>query len=95
MIGLGFPRLCLAEEAQEDTGCNRGTDHTGNVRSHGVHEKVVLRVDFTTYGLGYTCTVRHCRDAGVTDERVDFPAFLEEKVEELYEEDSAAGRDYE
>lgn len=42
----------LGEEAEEDTGGHGGTDYTGNVRAHGVHEQVVGGVVFQAEVVG-------------------------------------------
>ena len=43
--------MILSKESQQDTGSYGRADHSGYVRSHGVHEQVVARVAFETYGL--------------------------------------------
>ena len=51
--------LGLAEEAEEDTGCDCRTDHSGYIRCHRVHEQVVVLVELTSYVLGNACCVRN------------------------------------
>lgn len=50
----------LAEESEQDTGSDGGSDDSGYVRCHSVHQKVVGRIDFASYHFRYTCAVRDC-----------------------------------
>ena len=51
--------MVLSEETQKDTGSYGGADYACHVRTHRVHQKMVVRVEFAAYDFGYTCTVRH------------------------------------
>ena len=53
----------LPEETEEDSGGDRRADDSGDVRSHRVHQKVVVRVELPADDLGYT---RAVRNAGVS-----------------------------
>ena len=72
-----------------------GPDDAGDIRAHGVHQKVVARVSLASGHLGYPCTVRHGGHTRIAYERVDFPALFQEEVEELHEENSAGRRNHE
>ena len=61
----------LPQEAQQDTGGDGRTNHTGHVGSHGMHEEVVGGVYLAAYGLRYARAVRHGGNAGIADERVN------------------------
>ena len=76
----------LSQEAQQDTGRDGGADDTGYVRAHGMHEQVVVLVEFTADDLGYAGAVRYGGYASVADQRVDLASFAEEQVDELHEE---------
>ena len=81
----------LSEEAEEDACRYSRTDHSGNVRCHRVHQKVVVLVEFTTHILRYSCCIRYCGHSGISDERIDLVLFLAEQVHDLYKADSADG----
>mgnify|MGYP007037131244 CR=1 FL=1 len=52
-------------------GGTSGAYNTGNVRTHGVHEKEVGRIFFLTYHLGYTRCHRYSGNTGSANERID------------------------
>ena len=85
--------VTLAQEAQKDTGSHGGTDDSGDIRTHGMHQQVIARVELPAHSLRHSCAVRHCGDACVADERIDLPAVLEEQVPEFYEQHTAGCRD--
>lgn len=85
----------LSEEAEEDTGGNCTTDNSGYVRAHCMHEEVVPLVIPETLDIRDTCGIRYCGYTGITDERVDLVALLEEEVHELHEQDSRKCCDHE
>ncbi len=41
-------RLRLCEEAEQHTGSHSRTNHTGNIRTHGMHEQIVGGVIYET-----------------------------------------------
>ena len=49
----GADRLLL-EYCKKETGCDSRTDNSGNIRSHCVHEKEVLRICFLSLHLRYS-----------------------------------------
>ena len=83
--------LLLTEESEQDTCGDGRSDHTGNVRAHGVHQQVVGLVVLQTYQLGHTGGVRYSGYSGVSDKRVDLVSGLEEEVEDLHEHHTAEG----
>ena len=52
--------VILSEETEQDTCRYRRADDTGYIRSHGVHQEVVVLVEFAADILGDTCCVRNC-----------------------------------
>ena len=61
----------LAEESEEDTCCYGGTDDSGYVGSHGMHEEVVVGVGFQTFVLAAAGCHRFGTYSGITDEWVN------------------------
>ena len=76
----------LYQESKQDTGCNGRTDDARHVRAHGMHQQIVGRVVFQADNLRDAGRVGHGGYAGITDERVDLVALLQEEVEYLHEE---------
>ena len=85
----------LSEESQQNTCCNCRADYTGNIRSHGMHEKMVARVAFASYDFRNTCAVRHCRNTCISDKRIYLVSLFAEQVHELHEQNAAHGSNHE
>ena len=85
----------LSEESQQYSSRHGGSDDTRDIRSHGVHEQVVARIEFPADNLGDSGAVRDGGHTGVPDQRVDLPVTFEEKVPELDEEHTGSRRDNE
>ena len=81
-------RLLLCEEAEQHAGSHSRTDHTCNVRAHGMHEQIVGGIIFETEIVGDTCRHRHSRNACVADKRINLMIFRKNEVEELHEKHS-------
>ena len=86
-------RISLYQEAQQDTGSYSRTDHTGYVRTHGVHQQVIARIVFHTNDLGNTGLVGHSRYAGITDQRIDLIFFFQHQIENLHENHTGCSSD--
>ena len=85
----------LPEETEEDSGGDGGADDSGDVRSHRVHQKVVVRVELPADDLGDTRAVRNGGHSGVAYERIDLAVTLQEDVPDLDEEYAAGCGDHE
>lgn len=53
-----------------------------------MHQQIVGRIVFQTYYLGDTCRVGYGRYTGITDQRINLVALLQEEVENLHEDDA-------
>lgn len=89
MTGEGDLMWGSGKEAEQHTGCNCRTDHTGHIRAHGVHQQVVGRIVFQTEVVGDTGRHGHGRYAGIADERVDLLFLGEHEIEQLDEQYTA------
>ena len=97
-ICLRFNWLCvgLPQETEEDTGGDGGTDHTGHVGTHGMHEQVVGGVYLAAHDLGNARAVRYGGNTGIADERIDFLGGIgNEQVHQLDEQHAAGGGNHE
>ena len=92
--GCSFSKACrLAEQGHQDACGDGGTDNTGNVRAHGVHEQEVGGVLLLADDLGDTRGHRNGGNTGGTDQRVDL--LLQEEVHELGKQDAASSTEAE
>lgn len=70
-----FPPRCFllsaTESQHEEAGRNSGTDDTGHVGTHCVHQQEVMRIGLGADLLRNTRRHRYGRDAGRTDQRID------------------------
>ena len=89
VLKISLYSASLAEEAEQDTCCYGRTDDTGYVRSHRVHQEVVVLVEFAADILGYTGRVRNRRYAGIADKWINLVLFLAEKIHNLCESHTA------
>ena len=80
-------------EAPEDTGTDRGSDDSGRVACHGVHEQEVGWVLFLAHYMNFARRTGHGRNAGSPKERIDF--FFEEEVHDFGENQTRGRRDAE
>ena len=73
------------------TGDNGGTNHTGNVRAHSVHEQEVGGVVLLANGVGNTGGHGHSGHTGRADEGVDLA--LGQPAHDLTAQQTTAGGD--
>ena len=88
-------QFLLSEEAEQDSSSDRRADDSCHIRSHGVHQKVVVRVELPAYDFGDTRAVWHGGHSCVADQWIDLPVALEEQVPDLHEQHSAGCGDHE
>ena len=85
----GDLRKCLAEDVDEDTSSDGGTDNTGHVGTHCVHQQEVGGVLTLADLLRNTGSHRHSGNASGTDQGVDLTAGQD--IHDLAAENTGSG----
>ena len=85
----GNLRKCLAEDVDEDTSSDGGTDNTGHVGAHCVHQQEVGGVLALADLLRNTGSHRHSGNASGTDQGVDLTAG--QNIHDLAAENTGSG----
>ena len=78
-----------AEQGQQHASRHGGTDNTGHVGAHSVHQQEVGRILLLAHGLGYTSRHGNSGHTSGTDQGVDL--LLGEHVHQLGKEHAASG----
>ena len=68
----------LSQKAKKNSGRHRRTDNSCYIRSHCVHEQVVVRIEFPSYDFRYTGAVRNGRHTGIAYQWIDLAVSLQE-----------------